>query len=84
MKTNKVLNQAIHEVVDNQMRDRNPPETKETYDRLIGEGYSDKEARNLIGYVVVSEIFDVLTQGMPYNAERFTKALKRLPELPKE
>ena len=82
MKTNKRLNKAIHEVVENQLRDLNPPETKETFDRLIEEGYSEEEARTLIGYVVASEIFDILKYRKPYNHERYVEALRRLPELP--
>jgi len=82
MKTNKRLNKAIHEVVENQLRDLNPPETKETFDRLIEEDYSEEEARTLIGYVVASEIFDILKYMKPYNHERYVEALRRLPELP--
>jgi hypothetical protein len=46
------LNKAILEVVDNQIRDVNPPATKETFDRLVGDGIARDEARRLIGYVV--------------------------------
>jgi len=82
VKANKRLNKAIHEVVENQLRDLNPPETKETFDRLIEEGYSEEQARTLIGYVVASEIFEILKYLKPYNHERYVEALRRLPELP--
>jgi hypothetical protein len=82
MKANKRLNKAILEVVENQLRDLNPPETKETFDRLIEEGYSEEQARTLIGFVVTSEIFDILKYLKPYNHERYVAALRRLPELP--
>jgi hypothetical protein len=48
----------------------------------LSEGVKEDEARRLIGRVVVSEIFDVLEEGQPYNEERYVYALKRLPELP--
>ena len=83
-KTNQILNAAILEVVDNQLLERNPPETQQTYDRLIKAGYSDKETRDLIGSVVSSEVFEVLNKREPYDHERFISALQRLPTLPWE
>jgi hypothetical protein len=65
-----------------ELRDLNPPETRATFDRLIGEGYSEQEVRNLIGCVVAGEIFEVLKHRKPFNHERFVEALRRLPELP--
>ena len=82
MGANKRLNKAIREVVENQLRDLDPPETKETFDRLIEEGYSEEQARILIGFVVASEIFYILKYMKPYNHERYVEALRRLPELP--
>jgi len=80
MKSSEIARETILEVVDNQLRDLNPPETKETFDRLINEGYSKDEARRLIGCVVASEIFEVLKQQKPYDHQRFVEALSRLPE----
>lgn len=73
---------AIIEVVDNQLRDLNPPEVKETYDRLIGSGVSDKEARRLIAVVLSSEIFQMLKDEKNYNPERYIASLRKLPKLP--
>lgn len=82
MDADKSLNKAILDVVNNQIRARNPPATKETFDRLVREGHEHKEARRLIGCVVASEIFDVLTEDQPYNEARYVTALRKLPELP--
>ena len=57
-KSNEVLKGAVLEVVDNQLRDNTPPETRRTYQRLLKEGYNDQETRELIGVVVSSEIFE--------------------------
>ncbi len=81
---NPVLKHAILEVVNNQLKDLDPPETKQTYDRLVADGISDQEARRLIGCVVSSEIFNVLKQQQLFNHARFVKALNKLPELPWE
>jgi hypothetical protein len=71
---------AILEVVENQLRDGTPIETKQTFDRLIAQGYSAPEAKRLIGVVVASEIFNILKNGKPYNQRRFIAALHRLPK----
>ena len=79
-----VLRAAILEVVDNQLRDGAPPETRATLKRLIADGISEKKARELIGCVVCTEMFDVLKSGQPYQEERYLAGLRALPRLPWE
>jgi hypothetical protein len=71
---------AILEVVENQLRDGTPIETKQTFDRLIAQGYSAQDAKRLIGTVVASEIFNILKNGRTYDQSRFIAALHRLPK----
>jgi hypothetical protein len=80
-KINPHLRAAILEVVENQLRDNNPPETKRTFDRLVKEEYSSEEAKDLIGSVVASEIFEILKKKEEFNHKRFVEALDKLPEL---
>ncbi|MEI7845617.1 MAG: hypothetical protein WCK35_07425 [Chloroflexota bacterium] len=72
------------EVVDNQLRDLNPPETKETYDRLVSSGISDKEAQRLIGIVLSDEMVQMLEAKKFFNPERYSGNLRKLPKLPWE
>ena len=81
---NPQLGAAILEIVDTQLRDGTPPETRATFDRLIGLGYTPEGARQLLAHVVVREIFTVMARGESYNAARFVAALHRLPALPDE
>ena len=83
-KANPVLKYEILEVVNNQLESLDPPETKQTYDRLVADGISDQEAMRLIGCVVRSEIFDVLKHQQLFDHTRFVKALNKLPKLPWE
>jgi len=76
------LQTAIMKVVENQLRNNDPPRTKQTFERLIAAGHSDAEAKRLISCVVTSEIFDVLKRQEPFNLDRFVKALDRLPAMP--
>lgn len=73
---------AILETVENQLRDNNPPETRQTYERLLAEGYSDADARLLIGNIVMRQIYRVLKSKSPYNEQEFVTDLACLPELP--
>ena len=77
-----VARAAIFEIIENQMRDANPPETKRTYDRLIADGHSREETMKMIGCVVSSEIFDIVKHGESFDLSRYVAALHALPELP--
>ncbi len=78
------LRRALLEVVDNQLRDGNPPETRSTLERLIGEGFTHEQARELIACVVSCEVFDVLKSGQPYQEARYLAGLRGLPRMPWE
>ena len=81
---NPVHQAAIYEIVDNQLRDGTPPETRQTLERLIAEGHTRQEARRLIACAVVSEIYNVLQRHEPYDEARYIAALQRLPTMPWE
>ncbi len=80
----KRVQKAILDVVDNQIRNLDPPETKETLDRLISQGVEKDEARRLIACVVASEVFDIMKHEEVFDLERYVTALHKLPELPWE
>jgi hypothetical protein len=80
--TNPQLAAAVLEAVDTQLRDGTPPETRQTFDRLVNAGYTPEGARQMLAHVVVREIFAVMASGEPYDEARFVAALQRLPDLP--
>ena len=77
-----LLVEEIKSVVENQIRQNDPPETKHTYNRLISEGFSEDEVMKKLAMVVASEIDDVLKSNLPFNQERFIKRLNALPQEP--
>jgi hypothetical protein len=79
--TNPQLAAAIMEIVDTQLRDGTLVETRQTFDRLVAEGYTPEGARQLLAHVVVREIFTVMARGEHYDQRRFVAALQRLPNL---
>ena len=82
METNPYLKATILEVVDNQLNANDPPETRSTLDRLIAEGHSEDNTKELIACVVTSEIFDVMKNKEEFNHQRYVDALNKLPQLP--
>ena len=81
-KASPEVTQAILEVVENQLRDNNPPETRATLDRLQSQAMSRPEAVRLIACVVADEMFHVLRHGAVFDEKRFVANLKRLPAMP--
>lgn len=76
----KLLQESMLEVVEEQMATDNPPEVKQTYERLVGEGHSDTEAKMYIAAIVVSECLSVVQKGRKYDEARYVKALHALPD----
>lgn len=75
-------NKAILRVIKNQIRQNEPPETRETFDRLLGEGYAKDEAYRLLGCVLTAEIYDMTKQQRVFDESLYVKRLRDLPKLP--
>ena len=84
MKTNKVLHEQIIGIVANQIKDGKPPETKQTFDRLVKAGYSITDAKKYIGQCVAVEIFNIMKHKQPFDEKRYVQNLKNLPNKPFE
>ncbi len=78
--TNPHLKGAILEVVENQLRENNPPETRQTFERLLATGYLRQEAMEMIGSAVFGEIWAVLKENKPYDAVTYRAALEKILE----
>jgi Holliday junction resolvasome RuvABC DNA-binding subunit len=77
---NPAVTAALLSVVDQQLRDNTPPETRRTFERLVALGYAPEDARRLIGSVVAQEIFAVMQREETYNEQRYIAALQGLPD----
>ena len=65
-------------MVDNQLRDNDPPAAKEAYQKLLDAGYSMREAKEKIGAVALTEIYDVMKEKQSYDEKRYTNALAEM------
>jgi hypothetical protein len=73
--------EAILEVIENQMRDGTPPETKQTFDRLLAEGYSREETMKLLSFVILRDLSEMVKKKEMFNEQRYVAALHALPDL---
>ena len=81
---NQDMREAVMEVIDNQLRDDDPPEARQTLDRLISEGISEENAKMYIGQAVCVEIWDTVTNRLEFDPERYRSNLEKLPDEPSE
>ena len=72
------LKKTILEVVNNQLEANDPPCTKDTYEELLQAGYSQSEAKEKIGAVVLTEIYDIMKENQPFDEERYKNGLEEM------
>jgi hypothetical protein len=77
----KFLRDIIFDVIENQIRDNDPPDTKITLDRLIKEGFSQEEAISMISTVLASQVSEILKNGKPFDRKRYARELALLPHI---
>jgi hypothetical protein len=72
------LHVAIHSVVEIQLRDGTPPETRAALQRLIADGLDRHEAAHAIGTVVADEMSAIMSQGRRYDEASYVERLRAL------
>ena len=78
----QLAGEALVEVVENQIQDNDPPETRITLDRLMSLGESRENAMRYIGSVLSLEIYEIFKHQTPFDEQRYVANLRSLPELP--
>ena len=82
MESNEIIRKQIFEIIENQRSANNPKETNLAFKRLVKLGYTDYEAKQLLGQCVAVEIYDLLKLGKPFDNDRYIRNLNKLPEEP--
>lgn len=72
------LKKTILEVVDNQLKANDPPCTKDVYEKLLDAGYSRSEAKDKIGAVVLTEIYDIMKEAKSFDEEKYKNSLEEM------
>lgn len=76
--TNPVVHVLIHQIVENQIADQEPPETVETLDQLMQQGASRHEAVHKIGEVLVGDMTEMLQSNRIFDNQRYVQSLRQL------
>jgi hypothetical protein len=76
------LTKNILEIIEKQIQNNDPPETRQTIERLTKEGHTVDEARRLISSAAMVEVFHIVCDHKPFNRERFVWNLAHLPQKP--
>ena len=71
-------------MVKNQLEANDPPQTRETFDRLVSEGISEEDAKVYVAQAVCVEVYETLRENKPFNLQRYLRNLKRLPQGPEQ
>lgn len=72
---NQSLKKHILEAVNNQIKQNDPPITRVTFERLRESGYTEQQAKEKIGAILIEEIYDVMKNKEVFNEERYTNKL---------
>jgi hypothetical protein len=82
MEPNEKVREQIFEIINNQIRNNDPPETKLTYNRLIREGFNELQNMQMIGQCIAVELFEIMKYKKPYDKARYIMNLELLPKDP--
>jgi len=82
--TNPYVGEKIIEGVREQIAIDDPPEVKETYDRLIADGHPEQEVLKMLACVLSAEIFEIMKHKRVFDRQLYVRRLLALPTLPWE
>ena len=75
----KTVVDAMLDTVLQQINANDPPEARETYDRLIDAGASNNQALQLMAAALRVEMARMLADAMPFDNARYAALLVKIP-----
>jgi hypothetical protein len=78
MSNDKTVRDAMLDTVLNQINTNDPPEARETYDRLVDEGASNSQALRLMADALRVEMNRMLADATPFDNERYAALLTKV------
>ncbi len=73
-----LLKNIILDVVNKQIQGNDPPETRQTLERLMAAGYARQEAIEMIGSALVEIIWELLQDRKEFDVKRYRALLDEL------
>ena len=78
-KNDKTVRDAMLDTVLSQINANDPPEARETYDRLIFGGRSNSQALQLMAAALRVEMDRMLKESTPFDNARYSALLQKIP-----
>jgi uncharacterized protein HemY len=78
MSNDKTVRDAMLDTVLNQINANDPPEARNTFDRLIDEGASNSQALRLMADALRVEMNRMLSEATPFDNERYAALLAKV------
>ena len=75
MSNDKTVRDAMLDTVLSQIDTNDPPEARETYDRLVDEGASNSQALRLMADALRIEMNRMLSEATPFDNKRYAALL---------
>lgn len=76
------VRQQLFEVIENQLRDNDPPFVQAVLNKLVLVGIERDEAVEMMAYILSLEIHKTLSQGRAFDLNNYEKMLRALPDFP--
>lgn len=80
-KSSSVVRKVLIEAIKTQIEDNTPPETKETYDRLLRQGITEEDAYMYLAQALSTEMYHMMKVKREYSRESYVKRLAKLPDI---
>ena len=80
MSNDKTVVDAFLDTVMSQLESGDPPETKATYERLLGEGHPRNHALQLIAAAMRTEANRMMSEGTPFDNDRYASLLAKIKD----
>ncbi|MGE0484101.1 MAG: hypothetical protein AB7Q81_08165 [Gammaproteobacteria bacterium] len=74
--------EVLDEIIENQVRDGEPPAARATLERLLADGHTREAAIALMACVLSVELHEILGKDETFDAVRYALNLAQLPDLP--
>jgi Tfp pilus assembly protein PilF len=76
--SDKTVRDAMLDTVLNQLETGDPPEAKNTYDRLVAAGQSKNQALQLMAVALRVEMNRMLSESTPFDNQRYAALLAKI------
>jgi hypothetical protein len=76
--SDKTVRDAMLDTVLNQLETGDPPEAKNTYDRLVAAGQSKNQALQLMASALRVEMNRMLSEATPFDNQRYAALLAKI------